>query len=167
MADDGDRDPLRWVVDYLRGLAASAALPAAIPIDAGARWRVEERTEGRFDVMREGERPGAEPDASFDDRQIAYVAAAVFTAFGGVPASGEDLIGAAGLPAAGREVREPQWDWESQSVDEGVVQRLLAGLMGNPAALELLLEAVDPEVLEEAQSIVMDRLIQRGGGQIH
>lgn len=166
MADDGERDPLRWVADYLRGLAASAELPAAIPIDEGARWRVEEREEGRFDVMREGERADAEPDATFDDRQIAYVAAAVFTAFGGVPASGEDLIGAA-RPAAGREVREPQVDWDSESVEEGVVQRLLAGLMGNPAALELLLEAVDPAVLEEAQSIVMDRLIQRGGGQIH
>lgn len=175
MADD-DHDPLSWIARYLGAvpLDRGGDLLGVVAIDEGARWRVEEG-EGRFAVLREG--GGGEPDAVFEDRQIAYVAAAVFTAFGGPLLPREDLVGdPSGEPAAG-EVREPAAAWEGTdregadrelpSFDEATASRLLSALMRNPTALELLLEAADPETLERARALLVERMIQRGGGQVH
>lgn len=167
MADD-EHDPLSWIARYLGDLPGEAEEPGdAIPIDEGARWRVEQVEPDRYAVVQEGAGTDVRPDAVFKERQMAYVAAAVFTAFGGPLQSREDLVGApSGLAAAG-EVREPEGEWGVPSFDDETATRLLSALMRNPDALELLLAAADPEVLEQAREMVIDRMIQRGGGRIH
>lgn len=170
MADD-DHDPLSWIAHFLGAvpLGEDRQPPDAVAIDEGARWQVEEE-DGRFAVVRQG--GDGEPDAVFENRQMAYVAAAVFTAFGGPLEPRDQVVDPSGVAAAG-EVREPAGVWGGSPVpdapdfDDVTASRLLTALMRNPDALELLLEAADPEVLEQARAILVERMIQRGGGQVH
>jgi len=166
VSGNGGSDPLTWLMEYLRSHRLPGPAGEPIQVDEGARWRVEEVEDGRFGVLREGEPPGTAPDGIFDDRRVAYLMAAVFTAFGVSPEGGEDAAAQAGELAAA-EVREPTAAGADPERRGRAISRLFNGLMRNPAALELLLQAAEPEVLEQVQDILVQRMMEEAGGKVH
>jgi hypothetical protein len=160
MATNGENDPLDWLRDYLRSFQQAAEGLGARPIDEGASWQVEERQDGRFAVVRAGEAADAEPDAVFEERRMALLAAASLTALGAAELAGEEGEETDAVLLAGSgEVRE--------ATAEPWAGRLIRGLIRSPAAMELFLEAADPEVLQQAQAILLEHIIKEGGGKIH
>lgn len=150
MDDDGR---LRALLQRVFETAGEGPDVEPIDIDGGASFHVDERADGRWAVVRDDDMPG-EPEATFDDRSTAYLAAAVFTAFGHrLPPGPLNAVASAG------EMRQPRLGWEGLGQDPAVASRLLAGLMRNRAALELLLQAADPQALEAARRIFLDRVL--------
>jgi hypothetical protein len=142
-------------------LARQQASEGSPPVPGG-RFVVRPRGDGELEVWREG---GQEPLAVFAERRAAYLAAAVFTAFGGLPI-GEESAAVLAEPAVPGEVREPApWSGEAadQVPEQAIVASFLTGLLRNPAALELLLEAAGPELVAEAQALAFDWLVPSTG----
>ncbi len=139
----------------LRG-PATEGQPGAVP--GGSHFEVRRRDSGEHEVWRQG---GEAPLAVFVERRTAFLAAAVFTAFGGVAVPSGPPPGTGAV----REVREggPAL---AGAPREALLASLLTGLLRNPGALELLLAAAGAERTAEAQATALDWLVP-GDGPVH
>ena len=147
--DDDDRDET-WMSRFLAAAAPYAPLLQKAAAQAGYPvWRVEETEPGTFAVLRNGAPEGAPPDAVLNDRQSAYVMAATLTAMGG----------------ADPQERPPELPLPTGPLAEGDEQaaRLLTQMLAKPEALELLIEATEPEVLRQAVEVAGDMLRKESG----
>ncbi len=155
MSRHDDRDPTHFLLRYLAARRRAEEPIEAVGEGEGPRFRVTEMGTGRFAVVEVGAPPGAAPAAVLGDRRTAFLAAAVFTAFGGTKLEEEPEAGA----LLSDEVRDPTASWSAPAAERAAAGRLLAGLVQNTAALELLVEAVDPAVLAEARAIATGRMM--------
>jgi len=128
----------------------------------GPVWRVRPLQGGGFAVEQENARPEDGPDALFFERRVAYLTAAVFTALGGpegagvtrAPRATGDLAGAGEL---GEAAAPATYGVPARGPDLAMAARLVQGLLDQPAAMELLLEAVDPAVLAAAEDLATQK----------
>lgn len=158
MGKDRTHDPEDFLLRYLAARRLEGE-PLEMQAADGPRFQV--RTVGGIYGVFPFEDHQSPPLGMFESREKAYLAAAVFTAFGGVrwPENEEDL-------AQGIEVREAILGLGAMAVERAAAGRLLAGVIRHPIALELLLEAVDPAVLMEAQALASGRMVP-GNREIH
>ena len=144
---------MRTTVERLGREAGGGGLPVASPATGevaeatGGSWRVDERDDGTYAVVTERE---DEVVGTFRERGRAYLVAATLTAAG--PRALEPRPPADAVAESAAEADEP---WSNDPVErrKELTARTLRGLLANPKALELFLEAVDPEVLREAMEI--------------
>ncbi len=170
MSRHDDRDPTHFLLRYLAARKRAEQPIEALREGEGQRFRVVEMGSGRYGVVVVGVPAGSAPAAILTDRRTAFLAAAVFTAFGGVKLE-EEAEAAAGDAVASDaprsdEVREPAASWSTPAAERAAAGRLLAGLVQNEAALELLVQAVDPAVLAEARAIATGRMMA-GNQTVH
>ena len=150
MDDDRDDPDDTWMSRFLAGampyapLLQKAAAQAGYPV-----WRVEEREPGTFAVLRNGAPEGTPPDAVAKNRQTAYLLAATLTAMGG----------------ADPQERPPELPLPTGPLAEGdeAAARLLTQMLAKPEALELLIEATEPEVLRQAVEIAGEMVRKESG----
>jgi len=152
MAHDPDEEIVDFIRTYLRQLAETG-MPAEEPVPDAPVYRVEPGAEGVYVVIRDEPDGGAsEQEGWFGDRQSAFLAAAMLTAVASEP-------------------RGPGPDLSDDAFEDGgfagpahkaLIARAFRGLIRNPAAIELFLEAVgDKNVLEEAYATALEH-IQEG-----
>lgn len=158
MARDDVKDPRQWVAQYLGMLRLQKAVDVDPEAADDATWGVREWKDGHYAVVREGKEGWGLPDAVFQDREAAYVAAALFTALGWAPEVAESAV---------RKLQSGCDDLTPADLDPQMARRIITGLLTKPAALELLLEAMDPDVLTEARSLAASWQIVRGSDKIH
>ena len=162
MSRHDDRDPTHFLLRYLAARRRAEEPIETVRDNDVQRFRVIEMGSGRFGVVVVGAPAGSAPAAILTDRRTAFLAAAVFTAFGGVRIEDEPDAG----EARADEVREPAAAVNAPAAERAAAGRLLAGLVQNAAALELLVEAVDPAVLAEARAIATGRMMA-GNQTVH
>lgn len=162
MSRPDDRDPTHFLLRYLAARRRAEEPIETVRESDAQRFRVIEMGSGRFGVVAVGAPSGSAPAAILTDRRTAFLAAAVFTVFGGVRLEEDADAG----EARADEVREPAAAVNAPAAERAAAGRLLAGLVQNPAALELLVEAVDPAVLAEARAIATGRMMA-GNQTVH
>jgi len=129
------------------GLPVDPSATGEIAEPSGTAWRVDERDDGSYLVVSETTNEVAGP---FRDRGRAYLVAATLTAAGTHALASGQAAGAVAEPTA--DLGE-KWSNDPVERRKELTARTLRGMLANPKALELFLEAVDPEVLREAMEI--------------
>ncbi|HEX4956117.1 MAG TPA: hypothetical protein VF017_22240 [Thermoanaerobaculia bacterium] len=158
MSDPDDSDWKRFLGRYV-GSAGGRPRSGrrATQIDEAPLWQVRELEPDRFAVVSSQAPEAAMPDAVFADRRTAYLAAAVLTAFSGELA--ESGFGAS-EPSRADLAAELAGRYETGGSPD-LTRRLLEALASHPAAIELLLEAMDPDTVAQAWAYLLAH--RRGG----
>ena len=154
MSDEGQDAWKRFLKRYLEGHDGEPRSETATPAEA-PRWTVRQLGPERFGVVRANDPRQLVPDAVFQERSTAYMAAAVLTALGPdqlqtVPVP----VGKASLPPP-LEVREQGLPGGEFGLPPELTLKLLQALVKNPAAIELLLQGMDDATVERARAYLL------------
>ncbi|MFN7961922.1 MAG: hypothetical protein U0002_11675 [Thermoanaerobaculia bacterium] len=156
MGDEQDDTWKRFVERYVTTLELGRRRPVE---EHGLRFRVRELDGRRFAVVRVGDSDRVVPDAVFNERSTAYMAAAVLTAFGSEEIETRPLAAVLeSLAAEPQEVREPVAAMGTGAIAPELTYRLLQAFVRNPAAIELLLEGMDDDTVEKARTYLLTHL---------
>jgi hypothetical protein len=139
-----------WRRFLARYLAGAERRPRS---EAGPSWTVREIRPSRFAVVRASDLDQFLPDAVFDQRSTAYMAAAVLTALG---TENAETLPVPTLPVEANEVAEPEGvAYRTEGISAELTQKLLSALVTKPQALQLLLEGLDDETVERTRAYLL------------
>lgn len=138
-----DPDRLKDLLAKARERLAQRGDDAATVYDEGAAVRVEATGRGTYRVLVDKDEGEPQEMGEFRERRLAYLCASA------VAAASTPHFMSTPRPV-GDEVREAGMGPDPDEAD----LRFLVSLLRSPAALEFLIESVDPEVLDEVLNLL-------------